>query len=115
LSALEILRCAVGSHRLTELTYLGRTYPASEALVLGLVDEVVDDGPVLARATAQAETLAAIPAASFRHTKRQLRAPFQDRIAAGREADDARLAELWTSADLLAAISGYVERVLNRS
>jgi enoyl-CoA hydratase/carnithine racemase len=50
-TALEILRFAVGTHRLPELTLYGRTYPAAEAVGLGLVDQAMAGAPVLARAT----------------------------------------------------------------
>jgi enoyl-CoA hydratase len=40
-TALEILRFAVGTRRLQELTHFGRTYPAAEAVGLGLIDEAV--------------------------------------------------------------------------
>jgi len=40
LAALEILRCAFGNRRLTELTFLSRTYAGEQALALGLADEL---------------------------------------------------------------------------
>jgi enoyl-CoA hydratase len=51
-TALGILRFPVGTHRLKELTYFGRTYPATDAMGLGLIDEAVAEKSVLERAVA---------------------------------------------------------------
>jgi len=113
LVALEILRCAYGSHRLAELTYLGRTYPGEQALALGLADELAEPESVLPRAVDLAARLAAVPAPTFRHTKAQIHRPFDTRIGEQRAADDAHVEKLWTSPETLAAIDDYVRRVLD--
>jgi enoyl-CoA hydratase/carnithine racemase len=74
-TALEILRFAVGTHRLQELTHLGRTYPADQAVGLGLIDEAVAGASVLARAVAIAGQFAALAPEPLAHTRRQIRAP----------------------------------------
>jgi enoyl-CoA hydratase len=112
LVAMEILRCTFGNNRLSELTFLGGTYPGEAALRLGLIDELVAPHDVLPRALDLAGRLAAIPARSFAHTKAQIHHPFHERIASYRANDDAAVEELWTSAESLAAIKSYVDTVL---
>jgi enoyl-CoA hydratase len=110
-TALEILRFAAGTHRLQELTYFGRTYPAAEAIGLGLVDEAVDEGSVLPRAVAIASELAAMPAEALRHTRGQIRGPVLDRIAAQRATDD-EVRRIWGSPTAREALEGYVRKTL---
>ena len=114
IGALEILRCAYGTARLRELALLGRTFPAEEALALGLVDEAAVGERVVARATEVAVELAAIPADSFTHVKRLLQAPYRQRIARDGAADDEAVTRLWTSPTTLAALEHYSRRVLGR-
>jgi enoyl-CoA hydratase len=112
LVAMEIMRCAFGNNRLSELTFLGRTYPDEQALELGLVDEVAEQHEVLRAAVELATRLAAIPSRSFAHTKAQIHHPFHERIAEYRSGEDARVEELWTSAEALTAIKSYVDQTL---
>jgi enoyl-CoA hydratase len=112
-AALEILRFAAGTHRLQELAYFGRTYPAAEAVGLGLIDEAVDEGSVLRRAVAIASEFAAIPAEALRHTRRQIRGPALDRIAAQRATDGA-VRRIWASPAAREALETYVRKTLRR-
>lgn len=109
---LEILRFAVGTPRLKELTYFGRTYPASEALDLGLIDEAVPGDEVLPRALAVAAELAALPAEALRHTRRQLRRPALDLIERER-ATDAVVHRMWDSPTARDILGAYVKKTLN--
>jgi enoyl-CoA hydratase len=113
LVAMEILRCTLGNNRLSELAFLGRTYPHDQALMLGLVDEVTRQQEVLPRAVGLAKRLAAIPTGSFAHTKAQIHHPFHERIAEYRAGDDTRMDELWSSPEALASIKSYVDNVLD--
>jgi enoyl-CoA hydratase/carnithine racemase len=82
-----------------------------QAYERGLVDEVVEPEALLARAHAVAQGLAGEPAARFRVTKRQLRAPTLaaiERHAA--ETDNAVLAE-WSGPDTTAAIGRYLQEL----
>jgi enoyl-CoA hydratase len=109
---LEIMRFAAPQH-VQALAYRGLTLSADLALQHGLVDAVVDADRLLDEAVAVAESLAAIPAAAFALTKRQLREPVLQRIAAG-AVMDAAAEDSWASAETLDAIRGYVARTLNR-
>jgi enoyl-CoA hydratase len=112
-TALEILRFAVGTHRLRELTCFGRTYPAAEAVRLGLVDEVADEESVLPRAVAIAGELAELSAGPLRHTRLQVRGPALDRIAAQRGTDD-QVLQMWDSPAARERVEEYVHKTLRR-
>ena len=60
----------IGASRSHELMLTGRRVGAQEALAIGLVAEVVDDGQVLARALQAAEQIAALAPWGVRLTKR---------------------------------------------
>jgi len=60
----------VGRRRALELLLTNRLLTADEALAWGLVNEVVDDGDVLARAESLAATFAAGPTESYAAVKR---------------------------------------------
>ena len=111
-TALEILRFAVSTGRLRELTCFGRTYPATEAARLGLIDEVVEEASVLPRAIAVAAGFAALPAGPLRHTRQQIRGPALDRIARERPADDQLVHRMWDSPAAREAVEEYVQQTL---
>lgn len=112
--ALEILRFTVPAGRLQEVAYLGKTYLPDEAAARGLVDEVAPPETLLSRAIAAAEQLAAAPGPAFTLTKRQLRAPARDFLAARAAAIDAEVFAAWKSAEAREAIRAYVEKTLKR-
>jgi enoyl-CoA hydratase len=110
-TALEILRFAVGTHRLKELTYFGRTYPATDAMGLGLIDEAVAGESVLERAVAIATEFAALPSEPLRHTRRQIRRPALDRISQERATDDL-VHRMWDSPAARETVKEYVKKTL---
>jgi enoyl-CoA hydratase len=110
-TALEILRFAVGTHRLQELTHFGRTYPAAEAVDLGLADEAVAGASVLARAVAVAGQFAALAPQPLRHTRRQIRGPVLDRIRQESATDDLVL-RMWESPTARETVAEYVRSTL---
>ena len=109
---LEIMRFAAPQH-MQALAYRGLTLTADQALPYGLVDAAVDADRLLDDALAVAESLAAIPAAAFALTKRQMREPALQRMREG-AVIDAAAEDSWASAGTLDAIRGYVARTLNR-
>jgi len=115
LTALEILRCAYGTHRLAELTGLGESYVGDEAMAMGLVDDLAAPEAVESRAIEVAARLAAAPAGAYAHTKAQIHRPFDERIGEQRAADDAYVEQMWTDPDTLAPVDAYVRRTLGRS
>jgi enoyl-CoA hydratase/carnithine racemase len=113
-AALEILRFAVGTCRLQELTHLAQTYAAAEAAALGLVDEVASGDSVLERAIEVAAALAALPQAALRQTRIQIRRPTLDHIAREAAAEET-VRGIWKSPAAQEAIAGYVRRVLHHN
>ena len=112
-AATEILRFAVGTPRLKEISYFGRTYPAAEAVALGLADEVADEASVLPRAVAVAAEFAALPGEPLRHTRRQIRVPALDLIARQR-ADDVLVRQMWGSPAARDTVDRYVTKTLRK-
>jgi enoyl-CoA hydratase len=110
-AALEILRFAVGTHRLPELTLFGRTYPAEEAVGLGFIDEAVAEASVLARAVAVACQFAVPAPEPLAHTRRQIRGPVLERIRQGRATDEL-VRRMWGSPTARQTVAEYVRRTL---
>jgi enoyl-CoA hydratase len=110
-AALEILRFAVGTHRLQELTHFGRTYPAAEAVGLGLIDETMAGTSVLARAVTIADQFAALAPEPLRHTRRQIRGPVLDRITRQRATDDL-VRQMWDLPTARETVAEYVRKTL---
>ena len=112
-AALEIVRHVVGP-RADDLVLTGRGVLPDEALRLGLVDAVVPPDELAAAAFDAARGLGRVPPATYRHTKRQLRRPMLERIAAHAAADDAAAEDAWASDDLRAAIAAFAQRTFGR-
>lgn len=112
LTALEIVRAAVGPERYGELILSGRIHTADECLRYGFVEELVEPAELLPRALTIAEDLAALPPRAFAHTKRLLRRPMLERFERDLARDAAAIMEHWTSPEVMAAVRGYVERTL---
>jgi enoyl-CoA hydratase/carnithine racemase len=107
------LRFAAGTPRLQELTHFGRTFPAAEAVGLGLVHEAVAAESALARAVAVAGQFAALPPEPLRHTRKQIRGPALDRIT--HERATAKLVHrMWDSPAAREAVAEYVRNTLRR-
>jgi enoyl-CoA hydratase len=96
LAALEIMRFGTGTAQAREAVLSGRIHRPPQALERGFVDEVTEPGRLMDRALAEARRLAsAIPADTYRTTKRQLRLEVTDRIARHRADSDAEVIRLW--------------------
>jgi enoyl-CoA hydratase/carnithine racemase len=100
----------VGPGRALELLLTGRTFDALEAHRIGLVEEVVEDAELLARAISMAGVIASMPVPGIAASKRCL----QTGLRAGREAGHALENELTVAVGLTAdAIEGqraFVEK-----
>lgn len=107
-AALEIVRFAIGAKHLQEILYLADAYAPEDALRRHLVDEVVEPDRLEARALEMAARLAAIPAASFTHTKRALRRDALASIARHAPEADAEAIAIWSSDELHARIDEFL-------
>ncbi|MPY79632.1 MAG: enoyl-CoA hydratase/isomerase family protein [Actinophytocola sp.] len=112
LSAMEILRFAAGDGPARRAVFDASTFTADEALIRGLVDEVVDSTDVVSRAVEVARRLSdSIPAETFQFTKRQLRHEVNGRLQRLRPAQDPIATRLWETALEDGAIGAYMERL----
>ena len=96
---------------LQEIVLTGKVWSGEEALRRGLTDELADPAAVLPRTLEVAAELAMIPTASYAATKSQLRAPVMERI---RKSDDSRIAPLWRSPEIHAAIRAYLQKTIGK-
>ncbi|WP_165605739.1 enoyl-CoA hydratase-related protein, partial [Mycobacterium kubicae] len=106
---LEVMRYACGAHA-EEVLLGGRSYRRAEAVARGLAHRVVADEELSAAALAEATDLGEIPAAAYRHTKAQLRAPALARIREG-ESVDREVRALWGAAETRQGIVDYLQRL----
>jgi enoyl-CoA hydratase len=114
-SALEILRYALGTQRTREAVLLGATYEPEAAVAKGYVDEVVPPERLLADAVATARRLAQVPADTYKFTKDQLRRQTVRRIVRLRPREDPRVAELWNARVADGHIRAYMESMIRRN
>jgi enoyl-CoA hydratase len=113
-SALEILRFALGTQRTREAVLVGATYEPEAAVARGYLDEVVPPERLLVEAVATARRLASVPADTYRFTKDQLRRETVARIARLRPQEDPRVAEIWSARVDDGHIRAYMESVTRR-
>lgn len=109
-SALEVMRFTVAHRHLPGVLYGAGTYADDEALQRGLADEVVAPEAVLDRAVTVARSLAALPAAAYALTKRQLRDASYRRIREDGPGYDREALAQWASPDTAAGIRAYIEK-----
>jgi enoyl-CoA hydratase len=112
--AVEIMRCASAPKHFQTLLYSGATLSPEDAAERALVNETAESTKLLDLALAKAESLAALPAAAFDVTKRQIHEPIMRQVRDNAARFDATVRELWASPAGLAAIRGYVDRTFKR-
>jgi enoyl-CoA hydratase len=113
--AVEILRAALPAERLASTLLGGEIVSADEAFARRCTDELVAPEALLPRAIAAARELAAAPARSYALTKRALRAPALESLAARNPAASREVLAAWASDEVLAAVRAYAERTLGAS
>ena len=95
--AVEIMRCVTAPEHFQTLLYGGVTLAPEDAAQRGLVDAIAEPGNLLDLAVAKVESLAALPAAAFELTKRQIHEPQMRRVREDGPRFDAIVRELWAS------------------
>jgi enoyl-CoA hydratase len=113
-AALEVVRFAVPRDKVQSLIYTGRTLLPQEAMVAGLVDEVVAPDALAARAQEVARQLALIPPAAYRLTKQSLRAEALERIEKADAPREQVVLAVWEAAETHAHIREYLRRTLGK-
>jgi len=107
--ALEIIRFATPRERLPAMLYTGATFPAEEALAIGLIDEVAAAPYFMDRALDVAEKLARVSHAAFAATKRHLRAPALDAMRRYESEFGSSVLDAWSSHETHAQIRAYLD------
>jgi enoyl-CoA hydratase len=111
---LEIARFTTAPEHFHTIVCTGRTWPPEEAVVRGLVDEVVDADRLLQRAAEVAGEMAAVAPGVFAAMKRDSRRPLVE--AARRQAalGDAAVVDYWCSIAARRSIEGFIARTIKR-
>ncbi len=94
----------------SRLMTTGVRIPASEALALGIVDELAAPGEALAAALAHADLLRAAAPMALRFTKKVIKATGTETPQAVRQLQRDGFAELWFSADHKEAEAAFAEK-----
>ena len=110
--ALEIMRFATAPQHFQTVVLRAGTYESSDALGLGLVDELVEPDELLERAISTAERLASIDRRVFALTKREIRRPALDRIRALEKALAPEVHAQWLEPRTLDRIRDYLDRTI---
>jgi len=113
--AFEVMRFATPPAFFAETILSGATYPPEAALSRRMIDEMAKPAELLDRAIAAAETLAALPPATFALTKQQLRQPVADAFARHGPRVAAAAEDIWTAPETLAHIQVYVARTFKKN
>jgi 2-(1,2-epoxy-1,2-dihydrophenyl)acetyl-CoA isomerase len=100
----------VGLRKAMELMLLNRRLPATEALELGMVNEVVPDGEELRRATDLAAQLAAGPTLAYGGVKRLLRSSLSATLETQMEDETSLIAAMSATADGREGVAAFLEK-----
>ena len=101
--AFEIVRLRLPHPRASELLLGATLYPASQAVRLGIVDELLPADTFDATVQRRAERLGAFPREAYAHTKVAFVTEALARVAAETPAEEAAAAAVWTTTESRAA------------
>jgi enoyl-CoA hydratase len=110
----EIVRFAVPGRYLQRLAESGATFVPHEGLHHGLVDEVVEPQRLMDRALEVATSLGSIPSRVFAITKKQIRQPSMDRLAAVSPELRDEVANVWRDPETHEHIKAYLARTVRK-
>jgi enoyl-CoA hydratase/carnithine racemase len=100
----------IGHVRAAELILLGSSFDAGRAAELGLVNQVISDKDVLARATETAGKLAAKPAAALQASKRLMKQSSREQIKVAMKAENEEFSAQVRSEDAKEAFTAFLEK-----
>ena len=110
-AAFEIVRLRLTHQQATELLLGAALYPASQAVRLGVVDELLPAGQFEATAFRRAARLGAFPRDAYAHTKAALVAETVARIEAETHDEAMRTAAVWMSPESVAARAAQQQKL----
>jgi enoyl-CoA hydratase/carnithine racemase len=113
--ALEILRFAVGSQHVRNLTLAARNYTVDEALSMGMIDEVAGAAELMDKAARAARRLARVPGETYALTKAALLAPAVANVESLGQGHDDECVRLWASGEVQDAIRGFLDRTVGKA
>jgi len=105
-----LLPALIGYQRAAELLLLGEPFTAQKGKEIGLVTDVVAEGQLFATAMAQAEKLAAKPAASVRLTKKLMKQGQAAAVAQRIKLESDHFGERLASPEAKEAFSAFLEK-----
>ncbi len=106
----HIVPARIGHIRAAELIFLGAPFDARRAMELGLVNQVVPDTDIMAKARETAEKLAAKPAAALQASKRLLKQPFREQVKSAMKAENEEFGMQVRSDDAKEAFTAFIEK-----
>src|SRR6185295_1399267 len=109
--AFEIVRLRLPHARASEMLLGAALYPASQAIRLGVVDELLPADGFAATVLRRAARMGAFPREAYAHTKAALVAEAVARVEGESEAEAERGAAVWTAAESRAARAAQRERL----
>jgi len=113
--AFEIVRLRLTHARASELLLGAALYPASQALRLGALDELLSPGTFEETVLRRAARLGAFPREAYAHTKAALVAEAVARVEAETAEEAAHGAAVWTTPESRAARAAQRERLRSRA
>ena len=102
-AAFEIVRLRLTHQQASELLLGGQVYPASEAIRLGVVDQLLPAETFQETVMRRAAKLASFPREAYAHTKEMLVAEAVARVEAETDPEMLRTAAVWVTAESRAA------------
>jgi enoyl-CoA hydratase len=111
--ALEIARFATPPEHFATLICTGRTWTPDEALVRGLVDEVLEPERLSERAFEVAREMSLLLPSTFSATKLAVRRPLLEAVRQT-EGRDAEVIDFWCSPEVLKHMAAFAERTIKR-
>jgi enoyl-CoA hydratase len=112
--AFEVMRSVTTPRYFSRAIYHGETHLPDGGTERGWIDEVVAPTDLLERAIAIAQTLAALPTATFAMTKRHMHMPVIERMEREGRAIDSAVTDFWATAEATARIRDYVARTFKK-
>jgi enoyl-CoA hydratase/carnithine racemase len=105
-----ILPALLGQRRAAGLLFFGQTFGAEEARDFGIVNEIVVEGELLARATQAAQQLAEKPPTALRTAKALLKQSFAENIRAAMARETQQFGALLQGPEAREAMTAFMQR-----